>query len=58
LGKLAEVDDVKDTLQTLTAAASRIVNSLPKAMKKDPDLKVLRNAIAQAERVLSAESRS
>ena len=57
LGKLAEVDDVdvKETLRTLTAAASRVVNNLQKSRKTDQDLKALRNAIVQAEHVLAAE---
>jgi hypoxanthine phosphoribosyltransferase len=52
------VDDVNDTLQTLALAASRYVESLPKTRKTEKDLKVLRNAVAQAERVLAAEGRS
>ncbi len=57
-GELSDSGDVKETLQTLTKAASRFVNSLPKARKADTGLKVLRDAIAQAERVLAAEGRS
>lgn len=56
--ELSEAGDMKETLQTLTKAASRFVNSLPKARKADTELKVLRDAIAQAERVLAAEGRS
>jgi hypothetical protein len=55
LGKLAEVDDVKETLQTLVEAACRFVNRLPKAWKTDKDVKLLRDAIGQAERVLAAD---
>lgn len=55
LGKLAEVDDVKETLQTLVEAACRFVNRLPKARKTDKDLKLLRDAIVQAERVLASD---
>ncbi len=47
--------DVKKTLQTLTLVASRYVDGLPKARKTEKSLKVLRDAIAQAERVLAAE---
>ncbi|HEY5931800.1 MAG TPA: hypothetical protein VIT63_02735 [Nitrospira sp.] len=54
-GKPAEVDDVKETLQALTTAASCFMDSLPKARKIEKGLKALRNAIAQAERVLAAE---
>ena len=55
LGKRAEVDDVKETLQTLVEAACRFVNRLPKARKTDKDLKLLRDAIVQAERVLASD---
>lgn len=58
LGAPAEVDDVKETLQRLTAAASHFIESLPKARKTEKGLKVLRGAIALAERVLAAEGRS
>lgn len=58
LGKPAEVDDVKETLQTLTVAASSFVKSLPKTRKTDNGLGQLRDAIAQAQRVLAAEGRS
>lgn len=54
LGKPAKVNDVKETLQTLTAAASHFVESLPKARKTAKGLKELRVAIALAERVLAA----
>ncbi|MGZ8384696.1 MAG: hypothetical protein ACXWWI_01880 [Nitrospira sp.] len=56
--ELSDAGDMKETLQTLTKAASRFVNSLPKARKADTGLKVLRDAIAQAELVLAAEGRS
>lgn len=52
-----EENDLKKTLQTLTLAASRYLDSSPKTKKTEKSLKILRNAIAQAERVLSAESR-
>lgn len=52
-GELSEVGDMKETLQALTMAASGFVNSLPKARKADTGLKALREAIAQAERVLA-----
>lgn len=48
-------NDVKKTLQTLTLVASRYVDGLPKARKTEKSLKVLRDAIAEAERVLAAE---
>lgn len=54
-GKPTERGDVRETLQRLTQAAARIVNRLPGARKGDKDLTALRDAIAQAERVLSAE---
>jgi hypothetical protein len=40
----------------LTKAASRFVNSLQKARKADTGLKALRDAIAQAEQVLSVKT--
>jgi hypothetical protein len=55
-GELSEVGDMKETLQALTKAASRFVNSLPKARKADTGLKALRDAIAQAEQVLAAKT--
>jgi hypothetical protein len=58
LGKPAEVEDERETLQTLVEAVSRFVNRLPKAGKTTKPLKELREAIAQAERVLAAEGRS
>jgi hypothetical protein len=57
-GKLAEAGDMRDTLQTLAEAVSRYVDRLPRARKTEKGLKVLRDAIAQAERVLAAEERS
>jgi hypothetical protein len=57
-GELSDAGDMEETLQTMTKAASRFVNSLPKARKADTELKALRDAIAQAERVLAAEGRS
>lgn len=57
-GELSDASDMKETLQSLSKAASHFVNSLPKARKADTGLKVLRDAIAQAERVLAAEGRS
>ncbi|HSA86707.1 MAG TPA: hypothetical protein VLE46_11025 [Nitrospira sp.] len=48
-------NDLKKTLQTVTLAASRYVDSLPKTRKTEKSLKLLRDAIAQAERVLEAE---
>ena len=55
-GKLSEVGDIEETLQALTKAASRFVNSLPKARKADTGLKALRDAIAQAEQALAAKT--
>ncbi len=54
-GESIETGDVRETLQRLTEAAARIVNRLPSVRKGDKDLTALRNAIAHAERVLSAE---
>jgi len=54
-GKLSKPDDTRETLQTLTEAASQFVNSLPKARKAEKRLKALREAIAQAERVLAVQ---
>ena len=51
------MDELRETLQTLLQAASRLVKGLPKTRKVDKNLTVLRGAIAQAERVLSAEGR-
>ena len=42
----------------LAQAASRFVNTLPKAKKADEGLNVLREAIVQAERALSVKGRS
>lgn len=58
LRKPAEVDNVRETLQRLTVAASSFVKGLPKTRKIDKGLKLMRDAIAQAERVLAAEGRS
>lgn len=55
-GELSEVGDMKETLQVLMKAASLFVNSLPKARKADAGLKALRDAIAQAEQVLSVKT--
>lgn len=53
----AEESDLIKTLQALTLAASRHVDSLPKTRAMDKSLKTLRNAIAQAVRVLAVEDR-
>lgn len=61
LGKLTEEEEeenVMETLQVLTEAASRVANGLLKIRKANKDLKALRAAIVQAERVLSAEGGS
>jgi len=55
-GELCEVGDMKETLEALTKAASRFVNSLPKARKADGGLTALRDAIAQAEHVLATKT--
>jgi hypothetical protein len=52
------IHEMKEALQALTNAASRVVKSLPKTKAKEKDLNALRVAIAQAERLLSAEDRS
>jgi len=48
-------NDLKKALQTLTLAASRYVDGLPKTRNTENSLKVLRDAIARAEGVLSSE---
>lgn len=58
LGNPAEADDVNDTLWNLVEAASRYIDSLPKTRKTEKGLKELRNAIAQAERVIAIGGRS
>ena len=55
--EFTEESDVRKTLQALTIAASRHVDSLPKTRTTEKSLKILRNAIAQAVRVLAAEGR-
>jgi hypothetical protein len=55
--EFTEKNDLKKTLQDLTLAVSRYVDSMPKTRKTEKNLKVLRDAIAQAERVLAAEGR-
>lgn len=50
-----EENDLKKTLQDLTRAASRYVDRVPKTRKTEKSLKILRDAIAQAEQVLAAE---
>lgn len=57
-GELSEVGNMRDTLQILTKAASRFVNSLPKERKADTGLKALRDALVQAEQVLSVKTAS
>lgn len=51
-------EQIRERLQILAKAASRFVNTLPKTKKTDEGLNVLRDAIVQAERVLSVEGRS
>lgn len=50
-----EENDLKKTLQDLTRAASRYVDRVPKTRKTEKSLKILRDAIAQAEQVLAAK---
>ncbi|HEX5647581.1 MAG TPA: hypothetical protein VFX56_11470 [Nitrospira sp.] len=45
---------MKDALQAMMDAASRVVKSLPKTKGTANDLSALRDAIAQAKQVLSA----
>ena len=53
----AGVDEVTEALRTLTKAVSHFVNSLPKAREGDGEVIVLRDAITQAEQVLSVGGR-
>lgn len=53
--EFTEENDLKKTLRELTRAASRYVDRVPKTRKTGRSLKVLRDAIGQAERVLAAE---
>jgi hypothetical protein len=57
-GESTGIGELRETLQALTVAAARLVNNLPKSKKAEKSLTVLRNAIAQAERLLSADGRS
>ncbi|NGZ08841.1 MAG: hypothetical protein CV088_05560 [Nitrospira sp. LK70] len=57
--EFTEENDLETTLQDLTLAASRYVDSLQKRKKTEKHLKILQDAIAQAERVLDEpESKS
>lgn len=57
--EFTEENDLKKTLQSLTLAASRYVDSLQKRKKTGKNLKILRDVIIQAERVLGEpESKS
>jgi hypothetical protein len=49
----AQMSEMKGALHALTKAASRMVKGMPKAKGTARDLSTLRNAISQAERVLS-----
>ena len=51
-------EQITERLRMLAKAASRYVNTLPKTNKADEGLTVLREAIVQAERALSAQGRS
>ena len=48
-------NDLKKALQDLTLAASNYVDRVSKTRKTEKSLKVLRDAIAQAERVMATE---
>jgi len=52
LKECREEDDLKKTLRDLTLAASRYADCMPKTRKTGKSLKILRDAIAQAQRVL------
>jgi hypothetical protein len=54
----ADMDELRETLQTLLEETSHLVRGLPKTRKADKHLTALRGAIAQAERLLSVEGRS
>jgi hypothetical protein len=56
--EFTEENNLKKMLRELTRAASRYVDRVPKTKKTGKSLKVLRDAIGQAERVLAAENRS
>lgn len=56
--QLVEAPAMKEALQSLTEAASRLMKSLPRARQTATNLKALRAAIAQAERVLAAQDHS
>lgn len=56
--KSAEIGDIREVLQALTETASRVVKGLPKTKTTAKSLLALRDAIAQAERVLSVGGRS
>src|SRR5574337_1962683 len=53
-----ELHDMKEMLQTLTKAASRYVNNLPRTRRTGKSLKALHDAITQAERVLVVKGSS
>ena len=48
-----EENDLKKTLRVLTLAASRYVENSPTTRKTEKSLKILRDAIARAKRVLA-----
>jgi len=51
-------EQITERLRMLAKAASRYVNTLPKTKKADQGLTVLREAIVQAEQVLSGKGPS
>lgn len=57
LEEFTEEHGLKTMLQNLTQAAASYVDGLPKTRKTQKNLKILQDAIAQAERVLAAEGR-
>jgi endonuclease IV len=55
LKEFTEENDLKKALRDLTLAASHYVDRMSKTRKTEKSLKVLRDAIAQAERVMATE---
>ena len=55
LKEFTEENDWKKALQDLTMSASHYVDRMSKTRKTEKSLKVLRDAIAQAERVMATE---
>ena len=55
LKEFTEENDLKKALQDLTLAASHYVDRVSKTRKTEKSLKILRDAIAQAKRVMATE---